>query len=277
MPDACSLFTHPFLGLSGSLVISSPLLPILDDAPAQAIGELPIAETFVSLQGEGKLTGVPSWFCRVSGCNLRCVWCDTPFASWRPEGARRSLDALVAEGTSSGPRHAVLTGGEPLLFAGVEELARRLREAGLHITIETAGTIDSPAHADLLSISPKLATSTPTPEQSIALSGSPAWSARHEARRVNLAALQGLIDRQRARRADVQLKFVACQPRDLAEVEQLLARLSGWSPADVLLMPEGVTEPSREQLVWVSQACVERGWRFCTRLHIQLYGHTRGT
>ncbi|MFO0490871.1 MAG: radical SAM protein, partial [bacterium] len=58
---------------------------------------MPIAETFVSLQGEGKLSGVPSWFCRVSGCNLRCAWCDTPYASWKPEGNARQVQELIAE------------------------------------------------------------------------------------------------------------------------------------------------------------------------------------
>ena len=86
------------------------LLPVVDDAPAPQAGSLPISETFVSIQGEGKLTGVPSWFCRVSGCNLRCSWCDTPYASWKPEGTRRTVDELLAEAKASGVHHAVLTG-----------------------------------------------------------------------------------------------------------------------------------------------------------------------
>ncbi|MFG0252257.1 MAG: radical SAM protein, partial [Phycisphaerales bacterium JB038] len=72
---------------------------------------LPIAETFASIQGEGKLTGVPSWFIRVAGCNLRCTWCDTPYTSWSPQGASRSVDELVEEALNSGLKHAVLTGG----------------------------------------------------------------------------------------------------------------------------------------------------------------------
>ena len=56
-----------------------------------------VSEIFHSLQGEGGLTGVPSVFIRTSGCNLRCTWCDTPYASWNPEGEQRSVAQIVAE------------------------------------------------------------------------------------------------------------------------------------------------------------------------------------
>jgi 7-carboxy-7-deazaguanine synthase len=254
-------------------------LSIAGDAPRTGPAELPISETFISVQGEGKLTGVPSWFCRVSGCNLRCSWCDTPYASWKPEHSRRTLDDLIAEATRSSVRHAVLTGGEPLLFPQTLALAARLRTLGWHITFETAGTLapmppdDSPFPADLLSISPKLATSTPTPARSIDLTGSDAWSARHEARRISLPALQALLDLP----IDRQIKFVAAAPADLAEIEALLARLHNWQPADIMLMPEGTAEPSHQHTRWVLDACLQRGWRYCHRLHITLFGHTRGT
>ncbi len=263
-------------------------------------GALTIAETFVSLQGEGKLTGVPSWFCRVSGCNLRCVWCDTPYASWRPEGRRRSVDELVSEAlghAEQGVRHVVLTGGEPLMFPAAAVLARRLREHRLHVTIETAGTVDNHAPADLMSISPKLSSSTPTPAQARMLLKIPTnakprgradaraeveadaetdatvWPARHEARRLNLPALQSLIDRCPER----QLKFVACREADLAEIDALLRKLRGWQCQDVMLMPEGTAPPTPAHKAWVARACMERGWRYCARLHIELYGNTRGT
>src|SRR5580658_7281788 len=98
-----------------------------------------IAEIFYSLQGEGILVGVPSVFIRTSGCNLRCTWCDTPYTSWNPEGAERSIDEIVHQARGFAAKHVVITGGEPMIAPGMVELAKDLRAAGLHITIETAG------------------------------------------------------------------------------------------------------------------------------------------
>jgi len=232
-----------------------------------------ISETFYSLQGEGRLTGVPSFFIRFSGCNLRCRWCDTPYASWNPEGTSRSLDELVHAAAASGARHVVLTGGEPMLFDAIEPLSQSLRSRGMHITIETAGTIfRAPASlaCDLMSISPKLANSTPWDDPR---DPQGTWASRHESRRINLAALQQLIDHAPQK----QLKFVVAGDADLPEITDLLARLRNWEPADVLLLPEGVTPPSAATKAWLTQVCLERGWRYCSRLHIELFGNTRGT
>lgn len=244
-----------------------PLPQTPGEAPPEGVGTLLISETFVSIQGEGKLTGVPSWFVRLSGCNLRCDWCDTPYASWNPEGVQRSVEGLVEEAKGSGVGHAVVTGGEPMIFAGVEPLVGRLREAGMHVTIETAGTVFRPVAADLMSISPKLANSTPSVERA------GAWSGRHEERRINLPALQQLIDTFPSR----QLKFVVSGPGDFVEIEGLLSRLTGWAREDVLLMPEGVGAPSAELRGLLTRECIARGWRYCGRLHIELFGNTRGT
>ncbi len=235
---------------------------------------LKIAETFISIQGEGKLTGTRSWFCRVSGCNLRCTWCDTPYASWSPEGEQRTVGALLEEAEKSGVTHAVLTGGEPMLFDATEPLSRGLRELGMHITVETAGTIyrsPSALACDLMSISPKLSNSTPAQDDPRDPDG--AWRERHEARRLNIDALQRLIDDYPER----QLKFVVAHEHDIAEIDTLLAQLNGWAPADVLLMPEGVTVPEPKDVQWITDLCEARGWRYCPRLHIQLFGNVRGT
>ena len=89
-----------------------------------------ISEIFYSIQGEGELTGVPSVFVRTSGCNLRCAWCDTPYASWNPEGEMRTVAQLVATVQESrAARHVVLTGGEPMVAKGIHDLAARLKEA----------------------------------------------------------------------------------------------------------------------------------------------------
>ena len=122
-----------------------------------------IAELFYSLQGEGSLVGVPSVFIRTSGCNLRCVWCDTPYTSWQPEGAEQDLDQILSAVRSfQAARHVVVTGGEPMIAPEIVPLTERLRALGLHITVETAGTVFQPVACDLMSISPKLSGSTPT-------------------------------------------------------------------------------------------------------------------
>ncbi len=243
----------------------------LEQAGARDALSLLIAEEFFSVQGEGALTGVASYFVRVSGCNLRCGWCDTPYASWTPTGTRRSVDEIVAACLASGAQFAVITGGEPMLFDAVETLCARLREAGIHITIETAGTIHRSLRCDLMSMSPKLANSTPMVGDPRDPSG--AWRERHEARRLNMPVLQQLIDTYPTR----QLKFVVSTPSQLSEIEMLLGRLTGWRPQEVMLMPEGVSTPTREQTAWVVAACMARGWRYCHRLHIELFGNTRGT
>src|SRR5580658_9309175 len=107
-----------------------------------------IAEIFYSVQGEGGLVGVPSVFVRTSGCNLRCSWCDTPYTSWNPEGDDLASDEILARASAfSAARHV--------------ELTRRFRERGMHVTIETAGTVFAPVECDLMSISPKLSNSMP--------------------------------------------------------------------------------------------------------------------
>src|ERR1700761_919619 len=154
---------------------------------------LKIAELFYSLQGEGSLVGVPSFFIRTSGCNLRCVWCDTPYTSWNPVGEEMSVDTIVAEALRHPARHAVVTGGEPMIAPEVVQLTERLRAAGMHITIETAGTVIKPVACDLMSISPKLANSTPEGP----------FAGQHERLRYQPDVLRRLTNAY-----DYQLKFV---------------------------------------------------------------------
>jgi 7-carboxy-7-deazaguanine synthase len=229
-----------------------------------------ISEIFYSVQGEGELTGVPSVFIRTSGCNLRCRWCDTPYASWNPEGTEMSIDFIVAEVEKHPAAHVVLTGGEPMVARGIHELAARLRAAGKHITIETAGTIAPGGIAcDLASISPKLANSTPLPGTI-----EPAWIERHERSRLRPDLLREWLES-----FSYQLKFVISSESDLAEIESLLAATGlEIPPAKVFLMPEG-TDPAtldarRAMLV---DLCLRKGHRLCDRLHIRLFGNTRGT
>lgn len=222
-----------------------------------------VHERFVSVQGEGLLTGVPSSFIRLSGCNLRCRWCDTPHTSWSAEGAQATVAELVAW-AAEGPQHAVVTGGEPLLQAPVVALCGALRAGGHHVTVETAGTVWRDAPVDLWSISPKLGDSTPD---------HPTWGPRHDRTR-----LQADVLRQMMASAPVQLKFVVGRPEDLVEIEALLAQLPPLPPDRVLLMPEGRSpEELDAKAPLVLAACHAHGWRFCDRLQIRLFGDTPGT
>lgn len=232
---------------------------------------LPISETFTSIQGEGKHTGVPSWFCRLSGCNLRCTWCDTPYASWKPEHTKRTIESLIEEAKASGVQHAVLTGGEPMIFDQLVPLSNQLAELGFIITIETAGTVTLPGlSCHLMSLSPKLANSTPHNDPR---DPKGTWALRHEDTRLNYNSINELI----ASTPDRQLKFVVKSPSDLVEIDAVLGELTGYQPRDIMLMPEGVAIPDRDSIQWILDECITRNWTYCPRLHITLFGDTRGT
>lgn len=227
-----------------------------------------IAEIFHSRQGEGLLTGQESVFVRLSGCNLRCWFCDTPYASWRPEGAEMSV-AEIVDGVRQfdACRHVVLTGGEPMIFDAIAPLTHELRQACWHITIETAGTQDQPVTCDLMSISPKLAGSAPSAEEH------PRWHALHETRRHAPAVIARLM-----RDYPHQLKFVIDTRDDLERVEAYLNELGEFAPDRVLLMPQGTTVnelASRSE--WIERYCQDRGYRYCPRRQIEWYGLARGT
>ncbi len=225
--------------------------------------KLRIAEIFSSIQGEGIWMGVPSTFVRVSGCNLRCSWCDTLFASWHPEGPTLSLADVLSEIARQPNDHVVLTGGEPMLFEPIEALAQTLKANGHTITVETAGTIYRDLPCDLMSISPKLANSTPD---------DPSWHDRHEQTRLNRDPLKQLVDRYH-----VQLKFVVAQPSDIEEIEEIVASLTVEKDR-ILLMPEGTnSETLNHRMREIAPLCMERGWRLAPRLHVDLFGNTRGT
>lgn len=228
-----------------------------------------ISEIFFSLQGEGELTGVPSVFVRASGCNLRCNWCDTPYASWSPEGKTMSVEEILIEVAKHPARHAVLTGGEPMLAKELRELAGKLKERGYHITIETAATIPPEGIAcDLASLSPKLRNSAPDGRLD------DTWRKKHETLRWQPEVVRAWVDNY-----PFQLKFVVGAPGDVDEIEGMVRELGrDFPPAKVLLMPEGVTlEALREKAGWLGELCKARGYRYATRLHIELYGNKRGT
>jgi 7-carboxy-7-deazaguanine synthase len=217
-----------------------------------------IAEIFYSLQGEGTLAGIPSVFIRTSGCNLRCRWCDTPYTSWNPEGREMSVAAIAGEARGFGAQHAVITGGEPMLFEQTVELADAL---GMHITIETAGTVYKTVRCDLMSISPKLANSTPEGP----------FRAQHERLRYQPEVLRRLMAEY-----EYQLKFVVSSPDDVAEISTMLGEI-GADRSKVLLMAEGMAaDVIRSRAQWIAEICKREGFRYSPRLHVDLWGDRRG-
>lgn len=226
-----------------------------------------IAEIFYSIQGEGRLAGVPSAFIRTSGCNLRCSFCDTPYTSWLPEGEGLSVADILERAAAFPTRHAVVTGGEPLIAPRIEELCAGLRERGYHITIETAATVFRAVACDLISLSPKLSNSTPYD-----IDGG-RYATRHEELRLRPDVIRAFMGH-----CDYQLKFVIDRPADVMEVLALLDQLPMLDRSKVLLMPQGVTrEQLRERGPWLVEACKQHGFRYCPRLHIELFGNVRGT
>ncbi len=224
-----------------------------------------IAELFYSIQGEGSLLGVPSVFIRTSGCNLRCHWCDTPYTSWEPEGEEMPLDHIARYVRAHSRGHVVLTGGEPMLAPDVVSLTRELSSLGQHITIETAGTVYAPVVCNLMSLSPKLANSTPWEREG----GRRAEA--HEHLRLQPGVLRRLMEDY-----EYQLKFVVASPSDLEELNSLVASL-GAEPSRVWLMPEGVDRDElAERSAWLVDIAKREGYRFTPRLHIDLFGHRRG-
>lgn len=220
-----------------------------------------IAEIFYSLQGEGSLIGVPSVFVRTSGCNLRCSWCDTPYTSWHPEGAEQSLDEILGQVAAYPARYVVVTGGEPMIAPEIVSLTERLRARGLHITIETAGTVFAPVACDLMSISPKLANSTPE--------GS--WAGRHDRLRFQPEVLRRLMETY-----EYQLKFVVAEAGDLQEISPMLDQIRA-DRSKVILMPEGIDAAVlRKRGLWLAEIAQREGFRFSPRLHIELWGNRRG-
>lgn len=224
-----------------------------------------ISEIFYSLQGEGSLTGVPSVFVRTSGCNLRCVWCDTPYTSWSPEGEDHSVEDVLGEIKAFGARHVVVTGGEPMIAPEIVALTAALREAGMHITVETAGTVYQPVVCDLMSISPKLTNSIPKEREG------GRWAAQHDRLRYQPHVLRRLMNDY-----PHQLKFVVSAPEDLQEIAELRDELA-IDREHIVLMPEGTNrDVLRERGLWLAEVCKHEGYRFSPRLHIELWGDRRG-
>ncbi|AUV82030.1 radical SAM protein [Salinigranum rubrum] len=251
------------------------------DAPEEVDeSALPINEVFHSLQGEGRLAGVPSTFVRTSGCNLRCWFCDSYHTSWEPTHGWFDVADVVEQVETHGGDHVVVTGGEPMIHDAVADLLSELSSRGYHTTVETNGTVFRDTAVDLASISPKLATSTPTAERPPAGGDADVgvWGDRHERDRLDYDALASLVEAY-----DFQLKFVVTSREDLAEIESLVDELRAVSSArirdaDVLLMPEGTTpERLAKTRGLTAELALEHGYRYTPRLHVDLWNDAPGT
>ncbi len=232
-------------------------------------------EIFHSLQGEGISLGRPSVFVRLSGCNLACHWCDTPY-TWFFEGhagthrgdrqydrRANSVTLDIAEIAAAVRQyecpHIVFTGGEPLLQQPALAALCDLLGPAYHIEIESNGTValtaDFAPHVHQLNLSPKLG-----------------HSGNSESTRRKEDVLAAYASDHRA-----WFKFVIADPADAVEVAALSERFA--IPAErIILMPEGTdSDTLRSRTAWLAPLCLDRGWRFTDRLHIHLYGDTRGT
>jgi len=222
-----------------------------------------VSEIFYSIQGEGTLAGQPSVFIRLAGCPLRCRWCDTKYAWDVGAACDHDVSEIVEHIRKQQCSHVVITGGEPFINSRLPELTARIKVPGRHITIETCGIefVDD-LNCDLMSISPHLSNSTPT---------DPASAVSHERRRLNLPALNNLINRY-----NYQLKFVVENRDDIDEIKQLLTRLAGVDQRRVMLMPQATNRDEYLRKVpLVAELCKQTGWRFSPRLQLLLESKCR--
>jgi 7-carboxy-7-deazaguanine synthase len=175
------------------------------------------------------------------------------------------LGTLLADVRSRWASHVVVTGGEPMIAPMITVLTRRLKELGLHITIETAGTVDQPVTCDLMSISPKLANSTPHSREE------GKWAAQHDRLRYQPEVLKKLMSD-----FEYQLKFVVSSEEDLKEIESIVQE-TGADRSRVMLMAEGTSvETIHERAAWIVEVCKRERFRYSPRLHIDLWGDQRG-
>ena len=241
----------------------------------------PLGEAYTCLQGEGKYVGIPHILLRVSGCRLRCQFsnsfCDTPYASWKPEAGKYTLnDVLKVYRNNPQIKHTMITGGGPTLYPKLlQELCIIAADYGHTTTIETEGSEFVQTIADNISLSPKLSNSTPIPGTWMPFANREVTEGdkkKHEKWRCNYEAMKQLIDNH----PDYQLKPVISNLKELGEVKELQKILD--IPNDkVWLMPEGLTEEQlKERRVWLMELCTELGYNFADRLHIIAYGDTRG-
>ena len=266
-----------------------------------------------TLQGEGKLAGIPVLFVRTNGCNLRCMWetesgeiniCDTPYSSCYPEDSEEWEIKDIIETIKTNSqfiKHMVISGGEPTTQPiALVQLARQLKQKlGFHTTLETNGIIFIPELVnwiDLFSISPKLSSSEPTALKARKLKKpiDESFFRDHKRFRRNIDTIQKYINacmdmgsyyadkpdstQKRLQSKDFQLKFVISGPSDVDEIKRdFLEHLIFIEPEDIVLMPLGGTREFLSKTFFMTaEMAIKNGWRFTPRLHIDLFDNRQG-
>ena len=215
---------------------------------AAATERLKLSEIFLSLQGEARSAGLPTVFVRLTGCPLRCTYCDTAYAFYGGEWS--DIDAILERVRGFGVKDVCVTGGEPLAQKRCVQLLDRLVEAGYRVSLETSGALDiSPVDAR---VSRVLDIKTPDSGES----ARNLWS--------NLAHLT----------PHDQIKFVICSRADYDWAKAQLAERGLPERCEVLFSPSYAQLAPRELADWI--VADRLPVRFQMQLHKQLWGEEQG-
>lgn len=225
-----------------------------------------ICEVLKTIQGEGKLQGIPSVMIRLIGCNLNCEWCDTTEILKSNEIDIYNEEKLLEMLEYYHCSHVIITGGEPAICPELAQLTRLLKSNGYHITVETNGTLYVDFECDLISISPKLSNSIPYK------SGDSHVIKQHNERRINITAIQNYIQAH-----DYQIKFV-CRDldSDFEEVKDILKQIRTYQLENIMIMPLADTKETLERVQrGIVRKCVKNGFRYANRLQLQIWNNVK--
>ncbi len=224
-----------------------------------------VCEVFKSIQGEGRLQGVPSIILRLTGCNLNCDWCDTSDTLKNSVTITYTEDELIEMLAGYNCSHIVITGGEPTLFWEIEQLIGLLKANGYYVTVETNATKYIELKCDLVSMSPKLSNSIPYSKNNIDIIH------QHNRRRINIEAIKHYVNTH-----DYQIKFVCRDLQsDFDEVRAILEQIGDYKRENIMIMPLAGSKLELEKVQkGLVRKCVENGIRYANRLQLQIWDNS---